>query len=170
MKIKLVELIVEFSSSQEHINFGDFSYFWGKMGAGKSTIVRLVDYCMGGDIVMTPALQSEFLAATLNLTINESDLTLTRANGSNSIQASWTLGDDASSVTIPARAAAGVVLPETAVEVVSDLFFHLAGRFPPKIRRSRSNDESELERLSIRDLFWYCVNVKTTTSGRRAAS
>ena len=58
MKIRLAELHVSFKKSKESIKFADFSYFYGQMGAGKSTIARLVDFCLGGDLgenEMTPA-------------------------------------------------------------------------------------------------------------------
>lgn len=39
---------------------------------------------------------------------------------------------------------------------VSDLIFHLCGVTPIKVRRSKSDQESPLIRLSFRDLMWYC--------------
>ena len=44
----------------------------------------------------------------------------------------------------------------TGIEVLSDLFFHLGGVTPPKVRRSKLKEDSDLERLSLRDLLWYC--------------
>lgn len=50
---------VEFSSS--------ITYFYGKMGAGKSTILQLIDFCLGNELIETPALQQEFIGAQLDL-------------------------------------------------------------------------------------------------------
>lgn len=105
---------------------------------------------------MTPALQSELVGAALEVKVNQHSLRLERARGSNQVLAAWGEGDDAKQLSLPARRPGGVVLPETHVEVVSDLLFHLAGFEPPRVRGSQVNDESELQRLSFRDLYWYC--------------
>lgn len=154
--MQLHKLIVSTKRSEEIIPLSDVSYFYGKMGAGKSSIARLIDYCLGGDLDLTPALQSEFVAATLYLNVNGTDLILERQSQSNQIRAQWGKKEEAFDVIVPARAAAGEIMPETKIEVVSDLLFHLCGVRPPKVRRSKLKEESDLARLSLRDLMWYC--------------
>jgi hypothetical protein len=132
------------------------SYFHGKMGAGKSSIARLVDYCLGGDLEYTPALQSEFVAATLHISVNDTNLVLERLAQANQIHAQWGTEKDAVNVAIPARTPGGEVIQGTGVEVISDLLFYLSGIRPPKVRRSKLKEDSELARLSFRDLMWYC--------------
>ena len=61
MKIVLKFLELHFRKSVEIIEFERVNFFWGKIGAGKSSIARLVDYCLGADINLTPALQLEFV-------------------------------------------------------------------------------------------------------------
>lgn len=156
MNVRLNKLIVSAKRSDETISFNDVSYFYGKMGAGKSSIARLVDYCLGGDLDLTPALQNEFVAAQLYLSIGGTDLILERQSQSTQIRAQWGKKEEAYDVIIPARAAAGEVIPETGIEVVSDLLFHFCGVRPPKVRRSKLKEESDLARLSLRDLLWYC--------------
>ena len=129
------------------------------MGAGKSTIARLIDFCLGGDLgeaEMTPALQVEFVSTSLSLTVEGSPLILERNAGANFVRAQWTLDKEQFEVIIPARTAEGEVLPGTGVEVISDLIYFLAGKTPPKVRRSKIKEDSDLERLSVRDLLWYC--------------
>jgi predicted ATPase len=48
MKLRLDSLEMDFRRSHEKIEFADFTYFYGQMGAGKSSVGRLVDYCFGG--------------------------------------------------------------------------------------------------------------------------
>lgn len=156
MNLRLVHLDLVARLAQERIEFEDFSYFYGEIGAGKSTIARLIDYCLAGKLTMTPALQSEFVSATLVLDVGTVRLSLTRERGSDQIVASWpTIAGD-EYVVVPARRPGGIVVPGTQVEVLSDLLFHLNGEKPPRVRRSSLRDDSELERLSIRDLLWYC--------------
>lgn len=156
MNLYLVDSTFTFKQATEHIEWTSFNYFYGQMGAGKSTIARLVDYCLGGDLVWTPALQSEFVAASLCVRINGSDLNLDREAHSNQVRARWKIGDEFFEALVPARTPDGEIIPESGIEVLSDLIFHLAGKTPPKVRRSKLKEESELERLSIRDLLWYC--------------
>ena len=155
LRLQTLELVCR--RSIEVIEFKDISYFYGEMGSGKSTIARLIDYIFGSKhIVMTPALQSEFVEVTLHLTINDVPGVLTRARDSDQVRATWGTEGDQSQLIIPTRRPAGVLLPGTEVEVLSDLLFYLSGVRPPRVRRSQLRDESELERLSFRDLFWYC--------------
>lgn len=156
MKMHVLELTLTCRRETVELGFSDFSYFYGEIGAGKSTIARLVDYCLGGSLVLTPALQSEFVSARLALRVEEVFVTIQRDRDSDQVLAVWTSGDGEQSARIPAKRAQGAVIPGTDVENLSDFVFHLAGVSPPRVRRSRSNDDSDLERLSLRDLLWYC--------------
>ncbi len=151
--MRLKELQLTCKKSVEPIVFDDISYFYGELGAGKSTIARLIDYCLGAEqMVMTAALQNEFVAVALTLVVEDTELRVERERESHRAVASW----NGSQLLLPVRKAAGVVLPDTKVEVLSDLIFHLAGLAPPRVRRSQLRDDSDLERLSLRDLLWYC--------------
>lgn len=156
MNLRLKHLDLLTRSVQERIEFSQFSYFYGEIGAGKSTIARLIDYCFGGKLIMTPALQSEFVSAILTLEISGAEVTLSRERESEQIVASWETPDGVEYVKLPTRKPAGIVISGTKVEVLSDLIFHLNDVQAPRVRRSAIREESELERLSIRDLLWYC--------------
>lgn len=157
MKIAFSTLQLRFRQSIETIEFGNISFFYGPMGAGKSTIAKVADYCLGGHLDLSPAMQSEFLSAALELKVEKNTLVLAREIGSSQVMASWSSDNKTwSQVAIPARTASGIVLLGTNVEVVSDLIFHLAGLEPPRVRRSKTREDSELQRLSLRNLLWYC--------------
>jgi AAA domain len=156
MRLRLVELRLIFKRSTEVIVLADFNYFYGQMGAGKSSIARLIDYCLGGNLDYTVALQAEFVSASLEMTISGRNLRVARDSNSNQIRAQWNEGEAQLDLVLPARSPAGVLLPNTEVEVLSDLIFNFVGSRPPRVRRSKIKDDSELQRLSFRDLFWYC--------------
>ncbi|RZI85326.1 MAG: hypothetical protein EOP38_05345 [Rubrivivax sp.] len=156
MRVELKSLRLHFRRSVETIEFGHISFFWGKIGAGKSSIARLIDYCLGADIQLTPALQLEFNSADLSLEVAGRRLAIYRERESPNIIASWSEGDQTMEVLMPARKAGEVVVPGTTIAVLSDLFFHLAGLPVPKVRKGRRTADEHLERLSLRDLFRFC--------------
>lgn len=156
MKLYIKKLHIELKRSTEVIEFPAISYFYGPIGSGKSSIARLIDYCLGANVEWPWALQQEFISAALELRLNDTDLTLHRPRDSGSVVASWSVGEEILQLSIPARVANGEVLPGTNVEVLSDLIFHLSSVTPPKVRRRKGTSEEHLERLSFRDLFRFC--------------
>lgn len=156
MEFYLSSLELAFKKETVAVPFAGVSYFWGQMGAGKTSIARLIDYCLGGSFELSPALQSEFVAATLKLKLKKGDLELERARDANLIVARWGTGEDAMQVAVPARDAAGEIVPNTGIENLSDLIFWMASLTPPRVRVSKLRADSETKRLSIRNLLWYC--------------
>ena len=156
MKFRLNSLNLVLKREEVTIPFSEVSYFWGQMGAGKTSIARLIDYCLGGDIELSPALQSEFVSATLNMSLERSDLIIERPRESDRVIARWGTEEDPFQVSVPTRTAAGEVVPGSGVEVLSDLIFWLSGITAPRVRKSKLRQETDLARLSIRDLLWYC--------------
>ena len=156
MKFFIRQLTVNCKKERDTLAFGQFSYYYGQMGAGKSTIARLVDFCLGGKLEYTPALQQEFVSATLDVMINGKPVLLTRHSEENKIHAQWYENEQPYDLLLPARQAAGEVMPGTGIEVLSDLLFHMAGIKPPRVRKGRIKEDSDLVRLSFRDLFRYC--------------
>ncbi|MBN9521429.1 hypothetical protein J0H58_23385 [bacterium] len=156
MKFRLTKLVLTFTRGEVAIPFSEVSYFWGQMGAGKTSIARMIDYCLGGKIQPTPAMQSEFVAATLFLELEKGPLRIERPRDSDRVVAQWGEGDEAHEMSLPARTPGGEVIPGTGVEHLSDLIFWRSGVVPPKVRTSKVKEESDLRRLSMRDLLWYC--------------
>lgn len=155
MKIFLNKLKLKLKKSEETIDFADTTYFYGKMGAGKSSIARLIDYCFGGDFEYSPALQQEFVSASIDLNINEVSLIISRPRDAASVIAYYSVGEEKYSLVVPIEAGEEVI-PDSGVENLSDFIFFLAGMTPPRVRKSKAREDSDLQRLSIRNLLWYC--------------
>src|SRR6266403_250185 len=98
--------IVEFASS--------VTFLYGPVGTGKSTVARLIDYCFGGELERTPAIQLEFVSAELFADLGAHACTLERANtDTQAVRVSWSrAGEDAESINAP-LAAANAPLLET---------------------------------------------------------
>lgn len=156
MKIRIRRLTVDCLTEREAVDFKQFTYLHGPIGAGKSTTAKLIDFCLGGRFAPTPVLQPIWVGASLDLSVNGRDLVLVRKRDSNQVRAMWTEGEEPVDVVVPARDAGDIVVPGTDIAVLSDVLFHLAGVKPPRVRRGRVSEESELVRLSVRDLFNYC--------------
>ena len=93
---------------------------------------------------MTPTLQSEFLSVAWNLIIEDIPLRLERTANANQILAVWMTNGEAQQLVVPARRPNGVVLPDSEVEVISDLLFHFAGFKPPACAEAEIKEVCEL--------------------------
>jgi len=159
MKIWLKTLSLQFKESHEVIDLSHrITFFHGKISAGKSSIMRLVDYCLGGDIERTPAIDSQFVSASLNLDIGVYDVLLERVDRAKTIQVTWRdeKGDGGNvNAPIDEKNNADPIWGENIFNF-TDLIFYLLGFRPLKVRKSKTSEDTPLIRLSIRDFLWYC--------------
>ncbi len=158
MRIRFETLAIQCREAREVISFAPrISFFHGQISAGKSSILRLLDYCLGGRLEWTPALSQELVSAELNARVGEYQVLFYRdASDSNAVHVTWK--NDAgrsASVLAPLRAASRPIWNDC-VYNLSDLLFYLAGLDPIKVRKSKRKEDSPLVRLSFRDLMWYC--------------
>lgn len=159
MKIQFKTLTLQCKKSREVIEFSpQVSFFHGKMAAGKSSIVRLIDFCLGGDLERTPAIQQELVAVKLAARIGNNDVVLEReAQSSNQVQVTWKGDDDYRTVLVPTHSGSGQQpVFGTDVFYLSDLIFYLSGSPILKVRKNKISPNSPLVRLSFRDILWYC--------------
>jgi predicted nucleic acid-binding Zn-ribbon protein len=143
----------------EQIDFSDVvTFLHGPVSTGKSTVARLVDFCLGGNLERTPAIQQEFVAAQLSLVLGGYGCSLERAADDNqSVRVTWSgPGGDIGSVNAPLSSQTETLLDDAEVYSLSDLIFHLCGVTPIKVRQRSRDPDSPLIRLSIRDIWWYC--------------
>lgn len=159
MKIRLLHLIVRTRRTSERIEFSEIvTFLYGPVGTGKSTVARLVDYCLGGELERTPAIQQEFVSTQLSLVLGDRVCTFERAaDDTQSVRVTWSGPDgDAASINAPLSPQAVPLLDAEEVYSLSDLIFHLCGVTPIKVRKRSRDPDSPLIRLSIRDIWWYC--------------
>ena len=158
MKIYFERLILICRESREKIDLShQINYFHGKISAGKSSIVRLIDYCLGGKLEKTKAISQELISAQLLAKLGKYEVIFERrVNDRNQVSVTWkdSLGRSAS-VIAPIQATE-VPIWEQDVYNISDLIFYLCGQKPIKVRKSKLKENSDLVRLSFRDLMWYC--------------
>ena len=159
MKFKLTNLHLETRKAGIDVPLSDFNYFWGPISAGKSTIARLILFCLGRSIKETPALKNEFVSAKLSFEVGNYTVISERKKNSSSLVVTFKKlkSKEYDSVIISAKASSGEsIIPHKDIVNMSDLIFYLAGIEPPKVRRSKIKENTKLQRLSFRDLLWYC--------------
>jgi hypothetical protein len=158
MKIRLVQLTTRTRRTAELLEFSPaVTFLHGPIGRGKSTVARLIDYCLGGELERTPAIQTEFLSAELVLVLGTTSCFLERsADDSQSVRVSWSAGPGLTeSLNAPLAAQESPILGSEVFNL-SDLLFWLCGVTPIKVRKRSRDLDSNLVRLSFRDIWWYC--------------
>jgi hypothetical protein len=160
MKIRFYRLILNCRKSVEEIDLSaQISLFHGKISAGKSSIVRLIDFCLGGGLERTPAITQELVSVSLFCQIAGYEVVLDReGKSSNQVQVTWrATGAEPAKVIAPLQRS-----PDRSpiwgedIYTLSDLVFFLLDVTPIKVRRSKRDADSPLVRLSLRDLLFYC--------------
>ncbi len=163
MNIRLTHLVVRTRRTAEQIHFSEtVTFLYGPVGTGKSTVARLVDYCFGGDLERTPAIQREFVSVALGAKLGEYECTFERgAEDMQAVRVTWSRGeDDFGSVNAP-LSPGEVRLLDAEVYNLSDLLFHLCGVEPIKVLKRSQDPDSPMIRLSFRDIWWYCYLEQT---------
>lgn len=157
MNIRFQTLTLQCKKSREVIEFSpQISFIHGKISSGKSSIARLVDFCMGGELEQTPAIQTELVSVVLSATIGDNEVLFERETGSNKIQVSWKNKDgDMGSVLAPITNSQDPIWGDSVFNI-SDMIFYLLNITPLKVRRSKKQSDSPLVRLSFKDVRWYC--------------
>lgn len=159
MKIHFKSLTLQCKQSREVIEFSpQVSFFHGKISAGKSSIVRLIDFCLGGDLERTPAIQQELVGVELSVQIGTNNVVFEReAQGSNQVQVTWGGDNGSGTVLAPIQSSSNQSpIWGTDVFYLSDLIFYLAGSPILRVRKNQTSPNSPLVRLGFRDINWYC--------------
>ena len=158
MKIRIHKLKIVTKKSVEVVDFAtDVIFINGPVSSGKSTTARLIDYCLGSSLERTPALRSEFVAAQLSATLGQFEVEFDRSSDEgSSVRATWDNGQGNKGVlSVPIDADSKPIIGENVFNL-SDLIFHFCGVQPIKVRKNKSDPDSQLVRLGFRDLMWYC--------------
>lgn len=157
MNIELESLVIQCRKDRISINLShQISFFHGQIGAGKSTIVRLVDFCLGGSLEYTPAIRQEFISATLNANIGSYSVILERLADSNTVQATWkNTNEEIATISAPIKTSDAPIWKDF-IYNLSDLLFYLMDQRPIMTRRSKLQEDTKMIRVSFRDFMWYC--------------
>ena len=159
MKIKLERLLIQTKKKKEIVDFSEsITFVYGPVGKGKSTLARLIDFCFGGNLENTPAIQQEFVSAILNVCLNNYKCIFERgATDVSYVRISWYESEtNSGSINAPLQAQDEPLIPNSEIYSLSDMMFFFCGIEPIKVRQRIRDADSPLIRLSFRDLWRYC--------------
>ncbi|MFN3077623.1 MAG: hypothetical protein ABT940_12215 [Alphaproteobacteria bacterium] len=157
MKMQLHSLRLVCRTSEEVVVFArDVTFIHGTLSVGKSSIARLVDFCLGGDLERTTAIQRELVSAHLSLTVGMNRVLLERNKGEGQVQASWEKPEGELETVLVRAKGDGPVTYGTDIQNLSDLLFHLLGFPIIRVRRRTGDEDSPMVRLSFRDILRFC--------------
>ncbi|RYZ88582.1 MAG: hypothetical protein EOP04_09030, partial [Proteobacteria bacterium] len=158
MKIQLHQINIRTKETTEQVKFSEVvTFIYGPIGKGKSTVARLVNFCFGGDLERTPAVQQEFVSVELLVSLGIYSCVFERGlDDRQSVRVSWVgTKNEHGSINAPLNPQ-DIPLLDAEVYNLSDLIFYLCGVEPIKVRQRSRDPESPLIRLSFRDIWRYC--------------
>ncbi len=157
MNLVMESLVLLCKQSEERVRFSRrLSFFHGEMSTGKSTIAELIDYCLGGSLQKTPAIQSELVGVQLQAMAGDTALLIERnPNTTTSVEVSWKRDDEAGRENLPLQAGEVPVIGDE-IYNYSDFLLRSLGMPVLKVRKRKGDPESALQRLSFRDFYKFC--------------
>lgn len=158
MQINFYALTLQCRQSREVIDLSNqVVFFHGKVSSGKSSIARLIVFCLGGHIERTIAIQKELISVSLELAIGRYKVLLERnTDSSENVTATCIDGDSQSfTLNVPIIAGTSPIWGDK-VYNLSDLIFYLLDINVLRIPSNKSKDNATLVRLSFRNFMWYC--------------
>lgn len=159
MHINFYTLSLNCKESNEIIDLNhQVLFFHGKVSSGKSSIARLINFCLGGSLERTIAIQKEVISVSLELAIGAYDVLLERnAEGSNIVTATWIDENEQSYIlNVPVIAGQNPVYTDT-IYSLSDLIFFLLDQNVMRIPAKKNDHENtSMVRLTMRNFMWYC--------------
>jgi hypothetical protein len=143
MRIKFISLALQWKQGREVLDLDHHVLFYhGQISSGKSTIARLIDFCLGGSLEMTTALQQEFISAGLTAYIGENEVLLERSSRSEKLQVSWKNKEGEVATILAPTQSRQEPIWDSGVENLSDLLFYLLDIEPLKVKRSKIDEDS----------------------------
>lgn len=159
MQINFYSLGLNCKQSQETIDLAhQVIFFHGKVSSGKSSIARLINFCLGGNLERTIAIQKEVVSVSLELGIGKYKVLLERNAISHATVTATCLDEQGKSFTInvPVNPGSNPVYAGK-VYSLSDLVFYLLEINVLRIPAKKNADENtSLVRLTLKNFMWYC--------------
>ena len=141
MELKIASLQIKCRKENYLIRFSeDITFIYGNTGVGKTTLLNLIYYTLGGKLVCTQAVTEEVLSVTLNAFINGSALTIARKLNSNIIRISRNGSNEY------------LLANDAAKKTLSDYFYSECGLTPIEMVGRKS---SRGQKITFMNFMWF---------------
>ena len=158
MQINFNTLSLQCRNSKEIVDLSNqVSFFHGKVSTGKSSIAKLINFCLGGNLERTPAIKSEIISVSLELIIGNYEVLFERRLDNDSTIVATAIDSDRKSfvVSLPVVPSPKAVWADK-VYSVSDFIFYLLGLNVLRVPSNKNRDDATLVRLSFKNFMWFC--------------
>ena len=119
------------------------------MSTGKSTIGEVVDYCLGGSLQKTPAIQSELVGVQLQILAGSTTLLIERNPNTNaSVEVSWERDGEVGRENLPLAAGEMPIIGDE-IYNYSDFLLRSLGMPILKVRKRKGDPKSALPALKF---------------------
>lgn len=137
MNIKISELKIHSDSGTINFQFNShITYIYGNIGVGKTTLISIIIYCFGGDLVDTPAVKNQFTSAEVYIEINSKIFMLRREYLSSQI---FIQNEEGNVFNIHKKN-------------ITDFLFQLSGTYPIYYEQRGTNTPNQ---LTLKNYLWY---------------
>ena len=148
MQLHLSSLKIECNNGNVKIPFADgISFFYGNSGVGKTTLLNLVNYTLGQEVVRTKTISNEIKSVQLEAFISGKRVLLTRKIGSGMIIVKDGDGEN----RLYAKGGSGTDSKNEKM-LLSEYFYKASGAEPLLMTRGRSSGTT---RVTISNFMWY---------------
>ena len=137
MNIKIKQLLIRTKKTTESVIFGKtLTFIYGPISKGKSTVLRLIDYCFGGDLERTPAIQQEFISTELFVDIGSYNCVIERsAFDKEYVRITWNRSNETRESVLAPISPSEIKIIDADVYNLSDLLFYLCDITPIKVKK-----------------------------------
>lgn len=145
MNLKILSVTLECKNGNVSYQFNrHITAIYGNVGVGKTSLVNLISYCLGNDIIKTPAIDNQVMSVSLMASVNEDIIILKRKISSSFVNVK-TADDE---ISLKAK--------DTSSEnTITNYFYKLAGLEPSfVIPKNQWYKENEIK-ITFSNFFWF---------------
>lgn len=143
MDIKIISIAIKCHTKNIFIPVDSNIFFsYGNSGVGKTTLLNLIKYALGGSLISTNAIKNTVENVSIQLVLNDKHVTLDRKINSNLI----VLQDGNSRETLHAKAS------DRMMRSISDYFYGIEEIEPQRMVRGKSAEDVK---ITISNFLWY---------------
>ena len=143
MNLKLVSIELDCKSGKIEYEFNEhITALYGSIGVGKTSLMNMISFCLGNDLVHTLAIDDEVRSCKLSVIYNDSPMTFARRISENRIR----IKGNGRELRVKAKDISGDI---------SDFFFKEEGVEQPYWMPKKNTPNQKKVRVSFANYYWF---------------